>query len=55
MEYLDKCNSFEKVIKFQIFETYLTKIPHLVRAREHLKVKKLKIRVARKLDLIEPN
>jgi hypothetical protein len=31
------------------------KIPHPVQARERLKVKNLKIRVARKLDLIEPN
>jgi hypothetical protein len=29
------------------------KIPHPVQAREPLKVKKLKIGVARKLDLIE--
>jgi hypothetical protein len=33
----------------------LTKIPHPVQAREPLEVKKLKIGVARKLDLIEPN
>jgi hypothetical protein len=31
------------------------KIPHPVQAREPPKVKKLKIGVARKLDLIEPN
>jgi hypothetical protein len=31
------------------------KIPHPVQAREPPKVKKLKIRVARKFDLIEPN
>jgi hypothetical protein len=31
------------------------KIPHVVRAREPSKFKKLKIGVARKLDLIEPN
>jgi hypothetical protein len=31
------------------------KIPHPVQAREAPKVKKLKIGVARKLDLIEPN
>jgi hypothetical protein len=33
----------------------LTKIPHPVQSREHPKVKKFKIRVARKLDLIGPN
>jgi hypothetical protein len=33
----------------------LTKIPHSVLAREPPKVKKSKIRVARKPDLIEPN
>jgi hypothetical protein len=37
------------------FETYFTTIPHTVQARKPSKVKKLKIRVARKLDLIEPN
>jgi hypothetical protein len=31
------------------------KIPHPVQAREPLKFKKSKIRVARKPDLIEPN
>jgi hypothetical protein len=31
------------------------KIPHPVQAREPPKVKKFKIGVARKLDLIEPN
>jgi hypothetical protein len=31
-----------------------TKIPHPVQAREPLKVKKLKIRVAREPDLIGP-
>jgi hypothetical protein len=31
------------------------KIPHPVQAGEPIKVKKLKIRVARKPDLIEPN
>ncbi len=51
MEYLDKWASFGKVIKFLI-ESYLTKIPHPVQAREPPKVKKSKIRVARKLDLI---
>jgi hypothetical protein len=34
---------------------HLTKIPHSVQAREPPKFKKLKIRVARKLDLIAPN
>jgi hypothetical protein len=45
----------EKLLNFLFLETYLTKIPHSVQARELPKVKKLKIRVARKLDLIEPN
>jgi hypothetical protein len=31
------------------------KIPHPVQARELLKVKKIEIGVARKLDLIQPN
>jgi hypothetical protein len=31
------------------------KIPHPVQAREPTKVQKLKIGVARKFDLIEPN
>jgi hypothetical protein len=31
------------------------KIPHPVQARKSPKIKKLKIEVARKLDLIEPN
>ncbi len=37
------------------FGTYLTNILHPVQAKEPPKVKKLKIGVARKLDLIEPN
>jgi hypothetical protein len=45
----------ERVLNLRFFETYLTNIPHLVQAREPPKVKKLKIGVARKLDLIEPN
>jgi hypothetical protein len=48
----------ERLLNFWIlnfFETYLTKIPHPVLAREPSKVKKLKIGVARKLDLINPN
>jgi hypothetical protein len=45
----------ERLLNLRFFETYFTKIPHPVQAREPLKVKKLKIRVARKLDLIEPN
>jgi hypothetical protein len=36
-------------------ETYFIKIPYQVQAREPPKVKKSKIRVARKLDLIAPN
>jgi hypothetical protein len=36
-------------------EIYFTKIPHPVQTREPPKVKKLKIRVARKFDLIGPN
>jgi hypothetical protein len=45
----------ERLLNLRFFETFLTKIPHTVQAREPLKVKKLKIRVARKLDLIAPN
>jgi hypothetical protein len=45
----------ERLLNLRFFETYFTKIPHLVQAREPLKVKKLKIGVARKPDLIEPN
>jgi hypothetical protein len=37
------------------FATYFTKIPYSVQAREPLKVRKSKIRVARKPDLIGPN
>jgi hypothetical protein len=45
----------ERLLNLRFFETYLTNIPHPVQAREPPKVKKLKIGVARKLDLIEPN
>jgi hypothetical protein len=45
----------ERLLNFWFLETYLTKMPHPVQAREPPKVKKLKIGVARKLDLIEPN
>jgi hypothetical protein len=45
----------ERLLNFRFFETYFIKIPHQVQARELLKVKKLKIRVARKPDLIGPN
>jgi hypothetical protein len=44
-----------RLLNFSFFETYLTQIPHPVKAREFQKVKKIKIGVARKLDLIEPN
>jgi hypothetical protein len=45
----------ERLLNLKIFGTYFTKILHPVQAREPPKVKKLKIGVARKLDLIEPN
>jgi hypothetical protein len=45
----------ERLLNFWSFQTYLTKISHPVQHREPLEVKKLKIVVARKLDLIEPN
>jgi hypothetical protein len=45
----------ERLLNLRFFETYFIKIPRLVQAREPLKVKKLKIGVARKLDLIAPN
>jgi hypothetical protein len=45
----------ERLLNLRFFETYFMKIPHPVQAREPLKVKKLKIGVARKLDLIAPN
>jgi hypothetical protein len=45
----------ERLINLRSFETYFTKILHPVQAREPPKVKKLKIGVARKLDLIQPN
>ncbi len=44
-----------RLLNFWNSETYLTKIPHPVQVREPPKVKKSKIRVARKLDLIGPN
>jgi hypothetical protein len=43
----------ERLLNFRIFGTYF--IAHPVRAREPPKVKKSKIGVARKPDLIEPN
>jgi hypothetical protein len=55
LEYLDERDSFGKAIKFLIFETFFTKISHPVQAMKPPKVKKLKIGVARKLDLIGPN
>ncbi len=45
----------ERLLNLWIFGTYITKILHPVRAKEPPKVKKFKIGVARKLDLIEPN
>jgi hypothetical protein len=45
----------ERLLNLGFFEKYFTKITHPVHAREPPKVKKLKIRVGRKLDLIEPN
>jgi hypothetical protein len=45
----------ERLLNFWIFETYLMKILHPVQSREPPKVKKLKIGVVRKFDLIEPN
>jgi hypothetical protein len=45
----------ERLLNFWFFETNLTIIPHPVLAREPSKSKKLKIGVARKLDLIKPN
>jgi hypothetical protein len=45
----------ERLLNLRFFETYFTKIPHPVQTREPPKVKKSKISVARKLDLIEPN
>jgi hypothetical protein len=45
----------ERLLNLRFFETYFTKISDPVQAREPLKVKKLKIGVARKLDLIGPN
>jgi hypothetical protein len=45
----------KRLLNLRSFETYFTKIPYPVQAREPPKVKKLKIGVARKLDLIGPN
>jgi hypothetical protein len=45
----------ERLLNLKFFGTYFTKIPHPVQARKLPKVKKSKIRVARKLDLIGPN
>ncbi len=46
---------FERLLNFWNSETYVMTIPHPVQVREPPKDKKLKIRVARKSDLIEPN
>jgi hypothetical protein len=45
----------ERLLNLRFFEKYFTKTPHPVLAREPPKVKKLKIGVARKSDLIGPN
>jgi hypothetical protein len=45
----------KRLLNLRFFEKYFTKIPHPLQAREPPKVKKLKIRVARKPDLIGPN
>ncbi len=45
----------ERLLNFWFFEIHFIKIPHLVQAKELPKVKKSKIRVARKIDLIAPN
>ncbi len=45
----------ERLLNLRYSEKYFTKIFHPVQAREPPKVKKLKIGVARKLDLIGPN
>jgi hypothetical protein len=45
----------ERLLNLRSFEIYFTKILHTVQAREPPKLKKLKIGVARKLDLIGPN
>jgi hypothetical protein len=45
----------KRLLNLRFFEKYFTKIPHPVQARGPSKVKKLKIRVARKLDLIGSN
>jgi hypothetical protein len=45
----------ERLLNLRFFEIYFTKITYPVQARKPPKVKKLKIGVARKLDLIAPN
>jgi hypothetical protein len=45
----------ERLLNLRFFEKYFTKIPHPVQARDPPKVKKLKIGVTRKLDLMGPN
>ncbi len=45
----------ERLLNFWTLKTYITKTLHPVKAREPPKVKKLKIGVAKKFDLIEPN
>jgi hypothetical protein len=45
----------KRLLNLRFFEKYFTKIHHPVEARELPKVKKSKIGVARKLDLIKPN
>jgi hypothetical protein len=45
----------ERLLNFWIFGIYFKLIAHLVKIREPPKVKKSKIRVTRKPDLIEPN
>jgi hypothetical protein len=45
----------KRLLNLRFFEKYFTKIPFSVQARELPKVKKSKIGVARKRDLIELN
>jgi hypothetical protein len=45
----------KRLLNLRFFEKYFTKMSHPVQARESSKVKKSKIGVARKLDLIGPN
>jgi hypothetical protein len=45
----------KRLLNLRIFEKHFTKIPYPVQARELPKVKKSKIGVARKFDLIGPN